>query len=260
MMKNLLLLTAFVLTLFACQPSEKADTQQENEKQDSTSLDQQTFNPENSDEKAIELADKVIEAHGGKESWNNTRYISWNFLGARDLVWDKYTGDVRIDFPSQNSTYLINIKADTGRVRIGDRELTKSDSLSKYIERGKQIWVNDSYWLVFPFKLKDPGVQLKYEGIDTTKNGLEAETISMTFEKVGFTPQNKYKVYINPETHMILQWDFYRNASDSAASFQNVWSDYQQYGDIMLASKRDERVLGDIKVSQEWDEGVFEEF
>lgn len=84
--------------------------------------------------------------------------------------------------------------------------------------------------------------------------------ISLTFEQVGFTPQNKYRAYIDPKSHLISQWDFYRNSSDSAASFQNVWTDYQQYGEIMLSSGRDQRELGNIKVAQEWDDSVFEEF
>ncbi|MGJ3236800.1 hypothetical protein [Marivirga sp.] len=254
-MKNTILLSIVILILIACQPSEKSEEKEETKKSETPA-----FNPENSDAKAVELADKVMEAHGGKDNWDNTRYITWNFLGARDLIWDKYTGNVRIDFPGQNSTYLININEDTGRVKIGDRELTKSDSLDKYIERGKQIWVNDSYWLVFPYKFKDPGVQLKYHGQDSTLSGKKAEVISLTFEKVGFTPQNKYKAYIDPETHMILQWDFYRNASDSAASYSNEWSDYKKYDNIYLSSGRGERTLGNIKVAQEWDDKVFEEF
>lgn len=254
-MKNLLLFSILLLAAFACQTPEKAEKQQESQKTASPS-----FNMENSDPKAVELADKVMKAHGGKENWDNTRYIAWNFLGARDLIWDKYTGNVRIDFPGQQSTYLININEDTGKVKIGNRELTKSDSLDKYIERGKQIWVNDSYWLVFPYKFKDPGVQLKYHGQDSTLSGKKAEVISLTFEEVGFTPQNKYNAYIDPETHMILQWDFYRNASDSTASFSNEWSDYKKHGDIYLSSGRGERTLGNIKVAQEWDDKVFEKF
>jgi hypothetical protein len=254
-MKNLLLVSALIFTIIACQPAEKSEEKQKAEKSDSSS-----FNPANSDAKAVQLADKVMEAHGGQENWNNTRYISWNFLGARDLVWDKYTGNVRIDFPGQQSTYLININDKTGRVKVGDRELTKSDSLDKYIDRGEQMWVNDSYWLVFPFKFKDPGVQLKYVGQDTTKSGAGAEVISLSFEEVGFTPQNKYHAYIDPESHLILQWDFYRNATDSAASFSNEWTNYEKHGDILLSSGRGERSLGNIKVAQEWDDTVFEKF
>lgn len=254
-MKNILLLSALTLLIFSCQPSEKTEEKQETKKKETPS-----FDPEKSDVIAVELADKVIKAHGGEENWDNTHYISWNFLGVRDLIWDKYTGNVRIDFPGEKSTYLININQDTGRVKIGDRELTKADSLDKYIERGKQIWVNDSYWLVFPFKLKDPGVQLQYAGQDSTENENLADVISLTFEKVGFTPQNKYKAYIDPDSYLILQWDFYRNASDSVATFKNVWTDYQEYGDIMLSSGRGERELRNIKVAQEWDDSVFKEF
>jgi len=257
-MRNLIITLLVLASAFACQPKEKS------EQSDKASLEQPTnspsFNPEKSDAEAVALADKVIAAHGGEESWNKTRYIAWNFLGARDLIWDKYTGNVRIDFSGENSTYLININEDTGRVKVGDRELTKNDSLDRYIERGKQIWVNDAYWLVFPFKFKDPGVQLTYQGQDTTLAGEEAEVISLTFEEVGFTPQNKYNAYIHPETHLILQWDYFRNASDSTASFSNLWSDYKKYGDIYLSSGRGERSLGNIKVAQEWDDTVFQKF
>ncbi|SMG44056.1 hypothetical protein SAMN05661096_03092 [Marivirga sericea] len=256
-MKNFIIITGIFLAAFACQPKEKAEQQ---EKTEIAKPDSPSFNPENSDAEAVTLADQVLKAHGGEENWDNTRYIAWNFLGARDLVWDKYTGNVRIDFPGQNATYLININEDTGRVKIGDRELTKNDSLNQYIKRGKQIWVNDSYWLVFPYKFKDPGVQLKYLGLDTTLTGKNAEVISLSFEKVGFTPQNKYNAYIDPETHLILQWDYYQNASDSAAAFKSEWTDYQEYGGIYLSSGRGERSLGDIKVAQEWDDKIFEEF
>jgi hypothetical protein len=256
-MKNIFIITVLLMAGFACQPQEKKEQEEVVEVSQNESP---TFNPENSDKQAVDLAEKVLKAHGGKENWNNTRYIAWNFLGARDLVWDKYTGNVRIDFPGQNSTYLININQDTGRVKIGDRELTKNDSLDQYIKRGKQIWVNDSYWLVFPFKFKDPGVRLKYIGEGTTLTGNSAEVISLSFEKVGFTPQNKYKAYIDPETHLVLQWDYFQNASDSAAAFQSEWTDYQKHGDLYLSSGRGERSLGNIKVAQDWDEKVFEEF
>ncbi len=34
-----------------------------------------------SDTKAITLADQVIEAMGGMDNYNDTRYIQWNFFG-----------------------------------------------------------------------------------------------------------------------------------------------------------------------------------
>lgn len=229
---------------------EKSETQNSTEKP--------SFNAENSDPKAVLLANKVIEAHGGVQEYNQTRFIAWNFLGVRDLVWDKYTGLVRIDVVDKETTYIININEDTGSVKLNNKIIKDHDSLNNYIDKGKQIWVNDSYWLVFPFKLKDSGVRLSYIGQDTTLAGDKAEVISLQFDSVGYTPQNKYKAYINPETYLIMQWDYYRNANDSTASIRNLWSDYKDFDGIKFSAGRGERRLSNIRVSNEIDSAVFE--
>ncbi len=254
-MKNALLF-AIPLFLFSCSEKQPETKQEQNVQ----TVEESAFDPSKSDAKAVALADKVIAAHGGAETWNEKRYISWNFLGARDLVWDKYTGLVRIDFPNANTKFIVNIKEDTGRVMVNDKLITDPDSLATMVDRGKQIWVNDSYWLVFPFKLKDPGVQLQYVGSDTTLAGNRAEVISLQFDSVGFTPQNKYQAYINPETYMIMQWDYFQNATDSAATFSNLWSDYQDFDGVKLSAGRGERKLGNIKISDTVEEDVFSEF
>lgn len=255
--KLYLLFAASFLLVMGCAEQKKTDETAGIESEEASGP---AFNPDNSDPKAIELADKVIEAHGGTEAWDEKRYISWNFLGARDLIWDKYTGLVKIDFPRAETQYIVNINQDTGRVKVKGELITDQDSLQKMIIQAEQIWVNDSYWLVFPFKLKDPGVHLRYQGMDTTLAGEQAEVIALQFDSVGYTPQNKYLAYISPETHLIMQWDYYQNASDSAAAFQQLWSDYKDFDGIKLAAGRAERRLENIKVSNEIDSLVFEAF
>ena len=55
------------------------------------------FDLVNSDAKAIAIADEVVTASGGRQNWENTRLIKWNFFGSRNLAWDKhcllYTSD-----------------------------------------------------------------------------------------------------------------------------------------------------------------------
>ncbi|PTB97965.1 hypothetical protein C9994_00450 [Marivirga lumbricoides] len=256
-MKNYLLLITILALITGCSEQKKAEIASETENE---TIETSGFNPESSDPEAVDLADKVIAAHGGTEAWNEKRYISWNFLGVRDLVWDKYTGLVRIDFPRAETQYIVNINEDSGRVKVKNELITDQDSLQKMITQAEQIWVNDSYWLVFPFKLKDPGVRLKYIGSDTTLAGEKAEVIALQFDSVGYTPQNKYMAYINPETYLIMQWDYYQNASDSTAAFQQLWSDYKDFDGIKLAAGRADRRLENIKVSNEIDTAVFEQF
>ena len=111
------------------------------------------FNITNSDPQAIAIADKVMEASGGRKAWDNTRYISWNFFGFRKLLWDKWTGDVKIQYVQSDLDILLNINTLQGKVRKDGTELDNPDSVAHYVKRGNSIWINDSYWLVMPLSL-----------------------------------------------------------------------------------------------------------
>ncbi len=218
------------------------------------------FNAEASDPKAIALADSVMNAMGGRKAWDNTHYISWNFFGARNLLWDKKEGTVRIEIPRDSTIFLVNIFDKTGKAQVQGEEITEPDSLAKLMDRAEAIWINDAYWLVMPFKLKDSGVTLKYLGQDTTEQGRPAEVLELTFREVGNTPNNKYHVYIDSETNLITQWDFYTNASDEEPRFSTPWDDYRRFGDILLSGDRGQRQISDIAVYDEAPEAVFQDF
>lgn len=218
------------------------------------------FNEEESDAQAIEWADKVMEAMGGRKSWDTTRYFHWNFFGRRTLLWDKQGQRVRIDSPGDSTTYLVNLADGTGQVKKGKMVFENADSLETYVSRGTRIWINDSYWLVMPFKLKDSGVTLNYVGQDTTLEGQTAEVLSLTFEEVGVTPLNKYLVYVDPATNLVCQWDFYTKADDEAPRFAMPWKSYSKHGDLQLSGDRGKPQLSEIAVFQEVPEAAFNSF
>src|SRR5690349_5913411 len=99
---------SFVLILAACGKVE----------QDNSNTPEEGFNLEGSDPAAVELADSVMAAMGGRANWNKTRFISWSFSGRRNLVWDKQSGRVRIESLEDNTTYLVNVNNGQGRVRV----------------------------------------------------------------------------------------------------------------------------------------------
>ena len=194
-----------------------------------------------------------MEAIGGRASWDASRYFVWNFLGRRKLYWDKQTGDVRIDWGSR--TFLINVQSETGTVFNNGEPIT--DSLDYYVDLGRQVWVNDSYWLVMPFKLKDSGVTLKYEREDTTKSGVASDVLSLAFDSVGYTPQNQYEIFVDQQNKLIREWKFFQNASDDTARFTMPWDDYQQYGNILLAGDHGRLQLTEIQVLESLPESIF---
>ncbi len=202
----------------------------------------------------------LLKAMGGEKAYNKTNIISWNFFGSRNLVWDKKNNQVRIDFSKENTVMILNLSDKTGKVLKNGREIMDKDSLSQQLEEARKIWINDSYWLVMPFKLSDPGVNLKLVGAQKTEEGKDAQVLEMTFENVGVTPENKYHIFIDNDTHLVSQWSFYGNFNDEKPRFTMPWKDYQKYGNILLSGDRGARKLSDIKVLESVEPSVFKEF
>ena len=218
------------------------------------------FNLAGSDQRAIEIADKVMNAMGGRKNWDNTRFFTWNFFGARTLWWDKLNGDVKIKMHREDSTVIIvNIYDESGIVSKNGEIMTNPDSVLFYTKRGKGIWINDAYWLFMPFKLKDSGVTLTYVGEDTTQVGQLSDVLQLTFENVGNTPQNKYHIWIDRSDNLIKQWAFFRENDMGEPNFITPWDDYRKYGEILLAGDRGERDITEIKVLENIDESFFKE-
>lgn len=224
--------------------------------QDSKYPAMEGFNAEESDAMAIQIAENVMENLGGWENWDKTRYVTWRFFGRRLHVWDKWTGNVRIE--NGDMTILMNINTKEGRVWENGEPVVNPDTLAQRLERGYRMWVNDSYWVFMPYKLKDTGVTLKYMGDGETEDGNPAHMLRLTFENVGVTPQNKYDVYVDKESNMVTQWSYYRNASDEDPGFTLPWKNWQKYGNIMISDDRGRSKHSDIAVFDELPASVFE--
>ena len=215
------------------------------------------FRSELSDSAAIAWADRVMAAMGGRAAWDGSRYLSWNFFGRRRLLWDKEQGRVRIERPSDSLVVLLGPEYESGTCARHGTEMTEPDSLAKYLDLGRRIWINDSYWLAMPFKLKDSGVALRYFGADTTSTGASAEKLQLTFEEVGVTPDNKYWVWIDPQTDLVTEWAYFQSAADSLPAIVTPWQDYRRYGALLLSGDRGDRELSEIKVWTEAPPALF---
>ena len=207
-------------------------------------------------EKATTIANEVVVAMGGIENYNNTHFIQWNF-GKRTLYWDKWTGNVRIENPEKNLVILVNINALTGKVFENDTLIIDEEKTKQLLTQGKNWWINDSYWLVMPWKLQDPGVTLTYIKTDTLPDGKLADVLQLTFDSVGVTPENKYLVYVDQEEHFIKQWAYFKSFNDAEPKFIRPWDNYQKAGDILLSFDRSEFGPTNVIVKQDFDSEIF---
>jgi hypothetical protein len=107
-------------------------------------------------------------------------------------LWNKWTGDVRIE-KSANQVILVN-NINTLKAKYENGTLVQDETkVNGLLEKGKALWINDSYWLVMPWKLQDPGVNLTYVKTEQLSNGTTADILQLTFN---VTPENKYWLYV----------------------------------------------------------------
>ncbi|MFQ5599982.1 MAG: hypothetical protein ACE5G2_05445 [Candidatus Krumholzibacteriia bacterium] len=214
------------------------------------------FRLEASDPRAIEIADDVMAAMGGRRAWDGSRYVSWRFFGRRTHYWDKWTGDVRIE--GGGKLILMNIHSKKGRVWEAGTEVTHPDSLAKLLDLGFELWTNDSYWVFMPYKLKDSGVRLRYRGERKMQSSRPADVLELTFAEVGVTPENRYEVLVDKETRLVGEWTFYSEATDEEPRFTMPWNHWRRVGRILLAADHGRGKDWKLAVFDELPRAVFE--
>ena len=219
------------------------------------------FDAAGSDAKAIEIADAVMAAMGGRKAWDDTRYLTWKFFGRRLHVWDKATGNIRVESEDRNSkkhrVVLMNIHTKEGRVWEEGEEITEAEEAKKGLRGGEGAWINDSYWLLMPYKLKDSGVTLKYLGEKADPEGNECEVLELTFEGVGRTPQNKYNVFVDKASNLVCHWVIWRDKAVDESRSLGPWNNWRKFGKIMLTDDHGERKHTDVAVLDSLPETVF---
>lgn len=252
----ILFLSAIVsLCLYACSSSKEASASP------SANPPAPGFDQSHSDAKAIQIADEVMNAVGGRKNWDDSHFLRWTFFGSRTLVWDKWGNRVRIESHRRNMRILLDMNSMKGKVWLDGQEAVEEDTIQKYLQKGKEMWINDSYWLFMPFKLKDSGVTLKYLGQKPNELGINSDVLQLTFNNVGVTPENKYLIYVNPSSHLVTQWEYYPKASDEKPQIISPWQDYRPYGKIVLSvSRGTDRAITNIAVFDMLPDSVFTSF
>lgn len=206
-----------------------------------------------SDPRAVEVAERLLEALGGESAWDQTRYVTFDFFGRRSHVWDKHTGRHRLEGETgEGESYVVLHDVDDrgegpGRVYVDGREAT-DEQKAEFLKNAYAAWINDTYWLAMPYKLLDPGVHLTYEGQETI-DGASYDVVKLSFDEVGLTPGDRYWAYVHRETGLMDRWAYHLQSMEADAEPTAWdWVDWRRYGEVMLSPTR-EQVDGDRVLS-----------
>src|SRR3712207_2621335 len=112
-----------------------------------------------SDANAQQLAREVWKASGG-ENWSKVKRVRFTFIVEQD---GKQLANAQHDWDVAAQTDHVKWKAKDGQ----DKDVTVNLASPGEDENAKAAygrWTNDSYWLLAPLKVLDPGVKLAHEG------------------------------------------------------------------------------------------------
>jgi len=165
--------------------------------------------------RADSIALRIMEAHGGVDTWRRIRYVRFDFgfenedgkRVARRHLWDRFENRYRVEWQAgQDSTAVVLFDTDTrdGKAYVAGAPVPDSVA-ADLIERGYGAFINDTYWLMAPMKLLDPGVTRAYV---PDSSGADYEVITTTYENVGLTPDDQFWFWMDADTGMLARWAY----------------------------------------------------
>jgi len=198
------------------------------------------------DNKANLVVERLWQAIGGQKAWQKTRYISFRWQVKVDGSirsdirhdWDRLENRYRVEGTDRGGKHyvaLFNTLTQQGEVYLDGEKMSADSTTEKYIDLAYSRYINDTYWLLMPFKLTDPGVNLDYEGKKEI-NGLQCDIIKMTFDQVGLTPGDTYWVYVDEKENLVRRWEYHLQGWDSDRKRSGSdWSGWTNLGELTLS-------------------------
>lgn len=204
--------------------------------------------------RADSLAMDVFNAVGGPEAWSNVPYIRFDFGRAvdstrtvfRSHLWNRNTGDYRVERTADGvqEVVVFNINTREGSAWV-DGEAVPADALQERLDGAYRAYINDTYWLLAPIKLLDPGVSRSYV---PDSSSAEYDVIKTTYDNVGLTPGDQFWFWVDKETRMLDMWGYILQGQTDRPITKWRWEDYQAFevagGDTVRIAPRKANMPG----------------
>lgn len=215
---------------------------------------------------------KIWSGVGGKSNWEKTRYLTFSFsvinsgkkVFSRKHVWDRYSGDYRLEYIGKDSSKIIslfNVNTKKGEI-FRDGKLIENDTLKQnLLKKSYNSFINDTYWLLMPVKLEDLGVVCT-PLTDTVINSVLCHRSGIRFETgIGNTSGDYYEIFINSKNNEIIRWKYLLEGDKESEIYD--WKPYEDIGGLQLSlskkslNKEFEINMEDAKILEKLDLTVF---
>ncbi|UJH91098.1 hypothetical protein LZ575_21010 [Antarcticibacterium sp. 1MA-6-2] len=122
-------------------------------------------------------------------------------------------------------------------------ELTENGSTLSYINDGDltdeeksidQKFINDSYWLLFPYQLMWSDYEFEQNRSAVAPiSGEPMRQVSISYTNDGgYTPGDTYHLFLDNENSLIKEWTY---ESSQGRTMSTTWEDYETFNGITIA-------------------------
>ncbi|WP_424495026.1 hypothetical protein [Salinimicrobium sp. GXAS 041] len=177
-----------------------------------------------SGEKDQRIVDQIAQAHGLNA-----------FQDAEEI---RYTFNVRVNDTLRTS------RAWTWRPKEKTATLTTADSTVTYNyeteaakhETTDQRFINDKYWLLYPFQLAWDDMEYTHEKqAPAPISGEIMQKVTVTYsEGAGYTPGDMYEIYFGED--LILREWVYIPGGEKERAFATTWESYNDLNGLKIAT------------------------
>lgn len=134
--------------------------------------------------KAEQLATKMLTALD-HDAYTNTDYLEWTFKNRHHYKWNK--ADHICEVYWKDYKVILHLNNTAKSEAFQNQQKVNGDRAQKLVDKAEVYFNNDSFWLVAPYKVFDPGTE---RGLVTLDNGQEA--LLVTYTSGGTTPGDSY--------------------------------------------------------------------
>jgi hypothetical protein len=202
-------------------------------------------------QQADATARRAIEVMAGP-AWEKARYFEFTMAvdrgneraAAFPQRWDRVTGEYRVsgrDQKGNDFVVVMNSKTRKGRAWLNGEEV-KDSRLDETLALGYRRFVNDTFWLLMPLTMLDPGAHRTAEGERTDSCGRTWDVVKLTYDNGGFSPGDTYWAWINRDSGLVEEWDMkLAGVPDEEPPLSVMFHDYARFEGVLISTRRELR-------------------
>jgi hypothetical protein len=201
------------------------------------------------DAKADAVGRELLTAMGGEAAFEKARLFQFDFVVVREgkeaarlrHVWDRYTGDYRLTGTNKAGapyTVYFNVNTKEGKAFINDRPV-EGEERDALLKTAYGRFINDTYWLLAPWKIFDPGVSLSYDGEKACPEGGTCDVLGLSFDEgTGLTPKDIYWLWITRDGRRMAQWQYVLGGAQEEPT-SALWKDWKPFAGLSLSLEKE---------------------